>query len=76
MESALETAINSIGTAHQFAKRIGVTPQAISQWRRVPALRVLQVEAISGVPRHELRPDIYPPPVPLTQDRERSSAAA
>lgn len=37
-----------------------ITPQAISQWRQVPAGRVLDVERVTGVPRHELRPDIYP----------------
>lgn len=40
-----------------------LTPQAISQWKQVPAERVLDVERATGVPRHELRPDIYPPPV-------------
>lgn len=40
----------------------GVSPQAISQWSRVPVLRVLDVERVTGIPRHELRPDIYPPP--------------
>jgi DNA-binding transcriptional regulator YdaS (Cro superfamily) len=28
----------------------------------VPAERAIDVESITGVPRHELRPDIYPPP--------------
>jgi DNA-binding transcriptional regulator YdaS (Cro superfamily) len=27
---------------------------------RVPAERVLSIEAATGVPRHELRPDLYP----------------
>jgi DNA-binding transcriptional regulator YdaS (Cro superfamily) len=37
-----------------------LTSQAISQWTRVPAERVLPVEAATGIPRHELRPDLYP----------------
>jgi DNA-binding transcriptional regulator YdaS (Cro superfamily) len=37
-----------------------ISPQAISQWKRVPAERVLDVERATGVPRDELRPDIYP----------------
>ncbi|WP_072866490.1 transcriptional regulator [Devosia limi] len=60
MENALEAAIKAVGTAQKFAEKIGVTPQAVSQWRRVPALRVLAVEKASGVSRHDLRPDIYP----------------
>jgi DNA-binding transcriptional regulator YdaS (Cro superfamily) len=49
----------------ELARRLGnITSQAISQWRRIPAERVLEVERVTGIPRHELRPDIYPPPHP------------
>lgn len=36
----------------------------ISKWekRRVPAERVLEVERKTGIPRHRLRPDLYPDP--------------
>ena len=36
-----------------------ITPQAISQWDKVPAKRVLEVEKITGISRHVLRPDIF-----------------
>jgi hypothetical protein len=52
------------GTRRELAKRIGVKPQAISQWDIVPVGRVLAVEAATGVSRHLLRPDFYPPEVP------------
>lgn len=39
-----------------------ITPQAIAQWKHVPAERVLMVERATGVPRHRLRPDLYPAP--------------
>lgn len=61
-DSALEAAIKNVGTAAELALQIGVTPQALSQWEKVPPLRVLDVERASGVPRHELRPDMYPKP--------------
>ena len=45
----------------EFAKRCGVKYQAVQKWRkRIPAERVLLIESISGVSRHELRPDLYP----------------
>lgn len=60
--SALDRAIHRVGTAKELAARIGVTPQALSQWKEVPPLRVLDVERITGISRHDLRPDLYPAP--------------
>jgi hypothetical protein len=37
-----------------------ITPQAVSQWKQVPAERVLDVERATGISRHRLRPDLYP----------------
>lgn len=64
---ALERAKRAAGGAGELAKGVGVTAQAISQWDEVPPLRVLEVERLTGVPRHELRPDLYPPPEPERQ---------
>lgn len=62
MVEALETAKSKIGGNTALARAIGrITPQAISQWRRVPVDRVLEVERVTGISRTELRPDIYPP---------------
>jgi DNA-binding transcriptional regulator YdaS (Cro superfamily) len=63
-EPSLRRAIQAVKTADVLATKLGITPQALSQWDRVPPLRVLDVERITGVPRHELRPDIYPTPEP------------
>lgn len=57
---ALKRAIEKSGGQAEFARRIGITAQAVSQWDEVPPLRVLSVERVSGVSRHELRPDLYP----------------
>ncbi len=59
-DAALQKAIDAAGAGKVLARRVGVTPQALSQWRRVPPRRVLDVERASGVPRHALRPDLYP----------------
>lgn len=57
---ALKRAVERVGGQAKFARLIGVTPQAVSQWDEVPPLRVLAVEGASGVSRSELRPDLYP----------------
>lgn len=52
-------------SAEEVATAIGVTLAMLSRWetgvRRVPAERVLDIERVTGVSRHELRPDIYGP---------------
>lgn len=50
----------SRGRAVELAASLGVSPSAISQWHRVPAERALDIERITGIPRHDLRPDLYP----------------
>ena len=42
-----------------LAKELGITPGALSQWKRVPSERVLGVERLTGISRHELRADLY-----------------
>ena len=58
-EEALLRAIEIAGGAAQLARDLGVTKQAVHGWRRCPAARCLDVERITGVSRHDLRPDIY-----------------
>lgn len=61
-KTPLERAIEGAGGAVPLAEKLQITAEAIYQWPKCPVKRVLEVERISGVPRHELRPDIYPPP--------------
>lgn len=41
------------------ARALGLTPSAVSQWKRVPVKHLLAVEAATGIPRELLRPDLY-----------------
>jgi hypothetical protein len=68
--AALEEAKRAVrgNTGLSRALNDEITPQAVAQWKHVPAERVLQVEKVTGVARHRLRPDLYPDP-------ERESAA-
>jgi DNA-binding transcriptional regulator YdaS (Cro superfamily) len=55
----LDRAKDAVGGAVGLSKLIGITSQAISQWKRVPADRIVDVERATGIPREELRPDLY-----------------
>lgn len=61
---ALLAAVDSLGSQSALARLTGVSNTAVWKWvqssKRVPAEFVLVVEAATGVPRHHLRPDIYP----------------
>ena len=58
-DQGLQEAIRAVGGVTELARRIGVSQPSISNWRRVPAERVLVVEAVTGVTRATLRPDLY-----------------
>jgi DNA-binding transcriptional regulator YdaS (Cro superfamily) len=50
------------GSASELARRLGITPAAVLQWDKVPPGRVLACEIITGVSRHEIRPDVFGEP--------------
>ena len=49
------------GRRSELAGALHIYPSALSQWSRVPVEHVLDVERLTGISRHELRPDIYGP---------------
>ena len=56
----LRIAINRAGGVPAVAEYFGIAPQAVWQWTRCPVLRVIDLERLSGISRHDLRPDVYP----------------
>lgn len=63
----VEKAIETLGGITKAAVALGIhNPSVVANWRlrnRVPAERVLDIERITGISRHELRPDIFGPAV-------------
>lgn len=58
-DEGLDRAIDVAGGVAQLARKIGISQPSVSNWIRVPAQRVVAVEAATGVPRAQLRPDLY-----------------
>lgn len=64
--NVLDRAIKSVGSGAELARRLGVVPMTVTQWRRrgrVPAERCAAIEMLTDgrVTRHDLRPDVFGP---------------
>lgn len=58
----------------ELARQLGIKPPSVYEWkvrRRIPAERVLEIERLTGISRHDLRPDVYGP----APENESSDAA-
>ena len=58
-DEGLKLAIEAAGSAEALAGGLGITPQAISQWKQIPLARVPAIERQFGVSRHLQRPDFF-----------------
>jgi TorA maturation chaperone TorD len=58
-DAGLEQAIRAAGGVASLARAIGIAQPSVSAWSRIPAERVLAVEALTRVHRFILRPDLY-----------------
>lgn len=61
-DPGLAEAIRAAGGVTELARRLGISQPSVSNWSRVPADRVVAVEAATGIARAVLRPDLYHEP--------------
>ncbi|HWV19502.1 MAG TPA: Cro/CI family transcriptional regulator [Devosia sp.] len=61
MLKIVEIAAEKAGGPIALAAALGIKHPALYSWKRVPAERVLQIEKLTGVSRHDLRPDVFGP---------------
>ena len=65
-KSILHIAVEKLGSQSAFAQAVGTTQQSVSYWLnhggKLPAEFVMAAEKATGIPRHELRPDIFREP--------------
>jgi DNA-binding transcriptional regulator YdaS (Cro superfamily) len=67
-DAGLESAIRAAGGVVALAHKLGISQPSVSNWSRVPAERVMAVEATTGVCRAVLRPDLYAEPAAKPAD--------
>lgn len=58
-DDGLRKAVGSLRSVSEFARKVGISRGVVYRWKRVPAEIVVKVEAATGIPRAELRPDLY-----------------
>ncbi len=58
-DQGLSEAIKAAGGVSELARRLGISQPSVSNWNRIPAERVLEIETVTGVSRVVLRPDLY-----------------
>lgn len=64
LAQAAQAAVEKAGGGAALARAIGVTRFAVQQWKDagIPAARVPAVSRLTGIPLHELRPDLFDAP--------------
>jgi TorA maturation chaperone TorD len=58
-DTGLSQAIEAAGGVGALARALGISQPSVSAWTRVPADRVVAIEAATGIGRAVLRPDLY-----------------
>jgi TorA maturation chaperone TorD len=74
-DTGLDEAIRAAGGVGALARKIGISQPSVSNWSRIPAERVVAVEAATGVDRSVLRPDLYDERHPNAADLDEVDAA-
>lgn len=52
-------AIEAAGGLRALGRALGISHATIKGWRRVPTKHILEIERLTGVPREQLRPELY-----------------
>ena len=61
MEDVLDKVCKKLGSQAALAELCEVSPQAVTKWKSagIPPKQVRRIEAATGIPASELRPDVF-----------------
>lgn len=64
---SIRSIIKKAGGPSRVARLLGIHHSAVIRWENVPYERVIPLEAATGIPREELRPDLFKRPTPARE---------
>ena len=59
IQSGFRLAVKKMGGKAALARALGVTPPAVTLWRRIPRRHLATVAALTGIPLEKLAPDLF-----------------
>ncbi len=59
MPKGLQLAVEAAGSISALARKLGISPQAISQWDDIPIRQIVAIERATRIDRTVLRPGMY-----------------
>lgn len=62
MNETVRRAIEAAGGPTALARKLGIKSPSLYSWTKIPAERVEAVHEATGIPREDLRPDIFREP--------------
>jgi transcriptional regulator with XRE-family HTH domain len=61
-DAALLRVLEKAAGPSRVAEHLGIVASAVTQWTRVPARHAPRIEALTGIPGRDIRPDLWGPP--------------
>jgi DNA-binding transcriptional regulator YdaS (Cro superfamily) len=58
-DPAVNAAIKGAGGLRALGRALGVAHTSLLGWTSIPAKHLLRIEEITGIPREQLRPDLF-----------------
>ena len=74
MEKLIEYLKANRGMQLRLARRLGLQPSTVSQWKSVPVEYLPEVSEFTGIPREDLLPHAFRPAKKLSKAKVRQSA--